>query len=158
MKDLKTRITENGIDYVLVGDYYIPDLKLPEEKRSIGKWGRMHREYLKKQCYGRYSSLLLTGKLWSYLEDLDEQAEERFTCIVDQMKAAEGVTEELKRKDAMLWVQRCNNIRNRAEEIVTERNGLYLVWSSQPKGWSVFLFFAFVPAVRPAIRRIRLLD
>ena len=78
----------------------------------------MHREYLKKQCYGRYSSLLLTGKLWSYLEDLDEQAEERFTCIVDQMKAAEGVTEELKRKDAMLWVQRCNNIRNRAEEIV----------------------------------------
>ena len=55
MKDLKTRITENGIDYVLVGDYYIPDLKLPEEKRSIGKWGRMHREYLKKQCYGRYS-------------------------------------------------------------------------------------------------------
>ena len=62
MKDLKTRITENGIDYVLVGDYYIPDLKLPEEKRSIGKWGRMHREYLKKQCYGRYSSLLLTGK------------------------------------------------------------------------------------------------
>ena len=107
MKDLKTRITENGIDYVLVGDYYIPDLK-----------GRMHREYLKKQCYGRYSSLLLTGKLWSYLEDLDEQAEERFTCIVDQMKAAEGVTEELKRKDAMLWVQRCNNIRNRAEEIV----------------------------------------
>ncbi len=80
MKDLKTRITENGIDYVLVGDYYIPDLKLPEEKRSIGKWGRMHREYLKKQCYGRYSSLLLTGKLWSYLEDLDEQAEERFTC------------------------------------------------------------------------------
>ena len=63
MKDLKTRITENGIDYVLVGDYYIPDLKLPEEKRSIGKWGRMHREYLKKQCYGRYSSLLLTGKL-----------------------------------------------------------------------------------------------
>ena len=53
MKDLKTRITENGIDYVLVGDYYIPDLKLPEEKRSIGKWGRMHREYLKKQCYGK---------------------------------------------------------------------------------------------------------
>ena len=104
MKELKPRITENGIEYVLVGDYYIQDLKLPE--------------YLKKQCYGRYSSLLLTGKLWSYLEDLDEQAEERFTCIVDQMKAAEGVTEELKRKDAMLWVQRCNNIRNRAEEIV----------------------------------------
>ena len=118
MKELKPRITENGIEYVLVGDYYIPDLKFPEENRPIGKYGQMHREYLKEQCYGRYSSLLLTGKLWSYLEDLDEQAEERFTCIVDQMKAAEGVTEELKRKDAMLWVQRCNNIRNRAEVIV----------------------------------------
>ena len=117
MKELKPRITENGIEYVLVGDYYIPDLKLPEENRPIGKYGQMHREYLKEQCYGRYSSLLLTGKLWSYLEDLDEQAEERFTCIVDQMKAAEGVTEELKRKDAMLWVQRCNNIRNRAEKL-----------------------------------------
>ena len=118
MKELKPRITENGIEYVLVGDYYIPDLKFPEENRPIGKYGQIHREYLKEQCYGRYSSLLLTGKLWSYLEDLDEQAKERFTCIVDQMKAAEGVTEELKRKDAMLWVQRCNNIRNRAEEIV----------------------------------------
>ena len=82
MKELKPRITENGIEYVLVGDYYIPDLKLPEENRPIGKYGQMHREYLKEQCYGRYSSLLLTGKLWSYLEDLDEQAEERFTCIV----------------------------------------------------------------------------
>lgn len=82
MKELKPRITENGIEYVLVGDYYIPDLKLPEENRPIGKYGQMHREYLKAQCYGRYSSLLLTGKLWSYLEDLDEQAEERFTCIV----------------------------------------------------------------------------
>ena len=77
MKELKPRITENGIEYVLVGDYYIPDLKLPEENRPIGKYGQMHREYLKEQCYGRYSSLLLTGKLWSYLEDLDEQAEER---------------------------------------------------------------------------------
>ena len=76
MKELKPRITENGIEYVLVGDYYIPDLKLPEENRPIGKYGQMHREYLKEQCYGRYSSLLLTGKLWSYLEDLDEQAEE----------------------------------------------------------------------------------
>ena len=118
MKELKQRITENGIDYVLVGDYYIPDLKLPEEKRSIGKWGRMHREYLKKQCYGRYSSLLMTGKFWSYLEDLDEQAEERFTCIVDQMKAAEGVTEELKARDQMEWIGQMNNIRQRAQEIV----------------------------------------
>ena len=118
MKELKPRITENGIEYVLVGDYYIPDLKLPEENRPIGKYGQMHREYLKEQCYGRYSSLLLTGKLWSYLEDLDEQAEERFTCIVDQMKAAEGVTEELKARDQMEWIGRMNNIRQRAQEIV----------------------------------------
>ena len=118
MKELKPRITENGIEYVLVGDYYIPDLKLPEENRPIGKYGQMHREYLKEQCYGRYSSLLLTGKLWSYLEDLDEQAEERFTCIVDQMKAAEGVTEELKARDQMEWIGQMNNIRQRAQEIV----------------------------------------
>lgn len=118
MKELKPRITENGIEYVLVGDYYIPDLQLPEENRLIGKWGIMHQEYLKEHCGGQYTSLLLTGKLWTYLADLNEQAEERFECIVEQMKTAEGVTEELKRQDAMLWVQRCKNIRNRAEEII----------------------------------------
>ena len=97
MSELKPRITENGIDYILVGDYYIPDLKLPEEHRPIGKYGRMHREYL---------------------ADLNEQAQERLDTIIEQMKAAEGVTEELKRTSQMEWVQRCNNIHNRAEEIV----------------------------------------
>ena len=118
MEKLKERITENGIDYVLVGDYYIPDLKLPEEDRPIGRFGRLHREYLKQEHPARYSSLTLTGKLWTYLADLNEQAEERLDLIIEQMKAAEGVTEELKARNQLEWVGRMNNIRNRAEEII----------------------------------------
>ena len=118
MEKLKERITENGIDYILVGDYYIPDLKLPEENRPIGRYGRLHREYLKQEHPARYSSLILTGKLWTYLADLNEQAEERLDLIIKQMKAAEGVTEELKARNQLEWVGRMNNIRNRAEEII----------------------------------------
>ncbi len=118
MEKLKERITENGIDYILVGDYYIPDLKLPEENRPIGRYGRLHREYLKQEHPARYSSLILTGKLWTYLADLNEQAEERLDIIIEQMKAAEGVTEELKARNQLEWVGRMNNIRNRAEEII----------------------------------------
>ena len=118
MEKLKERITENGIDYILVGDYYIPDLKLPEEDRPIGRFGRLHREYLKQEHPARYSSLILTGKLWTYLADLNEQAEERLDLIIEQMKAAEGVTEELKAQNQLKWVERMNNIRNRAEEII----------------------------------------
>ena len=76
MEKLKERITENGIDYILIGDYYIPDSKLPEENRPIGRYGRLHREYLKQEHPARYSSLILTGKLWTYLAELNEQAEE----------------------------------------------------------------------------------
>ncbi len=118
MEKLKERITENGIDYILVGDYYIPDLKLPEENRPIGRYGRLHREYLKQEHPARYSSLILTGKLWTYLADLNEQAEERLDLIIEQMKTAEGVTEELKARNQLEWVGRMNNIRNRAEEII----------------------------------------
>ena len=118
MEKLKERITENGIDYVLVGDYYIPDLKLPEEDRPIGRFGRLHREYLKQEHPARYSSLILTGKLWTYLADLNEQAEERLDLIIEQMKVAEGVTEELKARNQLEWAGRMNNIRNRAEEII----------------------------------------
>ena len=118
MEKLKERITENGIDYILVGDYYIPDLKLPEENRPIGRYGRLHREYLKQEYPARYNSLILTGELWTYLADLNEQAEERLDLIIEQMKAAEGVTEELKARNQLEWVGRMNNIRNRAEEIV----------------------------------------
>ena len=118
MGKLKERITENGIDYILIGDYYIPDLKLPEENRPIGRYGRLHREYLKQEHPARYSSLILTGTLWIYLADLNEQAEERLNLIIEQMKAAEGVTEELKARNQLEWVGRMNNIRNRAEEII----------------------------------------
>ncbi len=118
MEKLKERITENGIDYILVGDYYIPDLKLPEENRPIGRYGRLHREYLKQEHPARYSSLILTGKLWTYLADLNEQAEERLDLIIKQMKAAKGVTKELKAQSQLEWVDRMNNIRSRAEEII----------------------------------------
>ena len=118
MEKLKERITENGIDYILVGDYYIPDLKLPEENRPIGRYGRLHRDYLKEEHPARYSSFILTGKLWTYLANLNEQAEERLNLIIEQMKAAEGVTEELKARNQLEWVGLMNNIRNRAEEII----------------------------------------
>ncbi|MCD7805827.1 MAG: TnpV protein [Lachnospiraceae bacterium] len=120
MTELKPRIHDdnNGLDYVLVGDYYIPDLKLPEERRPIGKWGRMHREYLKENRPLLYTDMVITGKLWTYLADLNEQAQIRLELIIEQMKAAEGVTEDLKRRDWWGWVQRMGNIQNRAEEII----------------------------------------
>ncbi len=118
MEKLKERITENGIDYIPVGDYYIPDLKLPEENRPIGRYERLHRKYLKQEHPARYSSLILTEKLWTYLADLNKQAEERLNLTMEQMKAAEGVTEELKARNQLEWVGRMNNIRNRAEEII----------------------------------------
>ena len=118
MEKLKERITENDIDYILVGDYYIPDLRLTEENRPIGRYGRMHRDYLKEEHPVWYSSLILTGKLWTYLADLNEQAEERLDLIMEQMKAAEGVTEELKARNQLEWIGRMNNICNRAEEVI----------------------------------------
>ena len=84
------------IAYVKCGDYYIPDLTLPEETRSIGKWGRMHREYLKATHPITYTNLILSGKLWTYLADLNEQAQLRLDTLVSQMKDAEGITEALK--------------------------------------------------------------
>ena len=120
MEELKKRIHDdsNSLDYVLVGDYYIPNLKLPEESRPIGRWGRMHRDYLREYHPAQYNDLLLSGKLWTYLADLNEQAQARFEVIVDQMKVAENVTEDLKRRDWLGWVQAVNNIRSRAEEII----------------------------------------
>ncbi len=120
MDKLKKHIYDgnNGLHYTLVDDYYIPDLKLPEESRPIGRYGRLHREYLKQEHPVRYSSLILTGKLWTYLADLSEQAEERLDLIMEQMKTAEGVTEELKARNQLEWVGQMNNIRNRAEEII----------------------------------------
>ena len=115
---MKERITENGIDYVLVGDYYVPDLKLPEENRPNGRFGRMHREYIKEHKPFLYDDLVLTCQLWTYLADLNEQAQSRLAVIIEQMKKAESVTKELKKNDQWKWIQSMNSIRHRAEEIV----------------------------------------
>ena len=106
------------ITYTLVGDYYIPNIALPEESRPIGKWGRMHREYLKEHRPILFNDLILSGQLWTYLADLNEQAQERLSLIIEQMKASEGVTEEMKAANQMAWVGAMNSIRNRAEEII----------------------------------------
>ena len=108
------------IQYIRVGDYYIPDLTLPEETRPMGKWGRMHREYLREHKPIQYNCLILSGELRTYLADLNEQAQDRLERMIDQMKMAEGVTEELKAADPMAWVGAMNNIRNRAEEIILQ--------------------------------------
>ena len=118
MKELKQRIHENGIDYVLVGDYYIPAVKLPEEERPIGKWGRMHRAYLEDTNPLLLNHLILTGRIFSYLADLNEQAQDRYQRIVRQMMEAEGVTEDMKRQSQIEWVRSMNSIASRAEEIV----------------------------------------
>lgn len=118
MSNFKPTIEENGIQYTLVGDYYVPTLKLLEEKRPIGKWGRMHREYLRITNMGLLNDLILTSKLWTYLADLNEQATDRCNLIIRQMMESENITEELKARDQMAWVRAMNNIRNRAEEIV----------------------------------------
>lgn len=120
MKELPERIHDdtNGLDYALVGDYYIPALRLTEESRPIGHWGRRRKAYLEEARPALYCSLLLSGKLWTHLADVDEQAQERLDLIMEQMKAAEGVTEELKARNQLAWVQHMNSIRSRAEEII----------------------------------------
>ena len=93
-------------------------MELPKESRPIGRWGRMHRDYLIEHKSIQYNCLLLSGELWTYLADLDDQAQNRLHCIIAQMKETEGITEKLKAQDQMAWVSAMNNIRNRAEEIV----------------------------------------
>ena len=109
-----------NINYIRSGDYFIPDLELTEESRSIGKWVRMRREYLREYHPIRYNSLLRSGELWTYLADLNEQAQDRLERVIEQMKVAEGITEALKASNPMAWVSAMNNIRARAEEIVRE--------------------------------------
>ena len=118
MEELRQTIQEHGIRYQLKGDYYLPVLELPEENRPIGRWGRLHKAYLKNYRPVLYQSLLLSGKLYTVLADLNEQATERCSLIIRQMAEAEGITEELKANDPMRWVQAMNSIRSRAEEII----------------------------------------
>ena len=108
------------LEYIRNGDYYIPNLTIQKEERSIGKWGRMHREFLQEHHPIQFSQLVLSDTLFTYLADLNEQAQQRMEILIAQMQAVEGVTEELKAVNPIAWVQRMNNIRSRAEEIVRE--------------------------------------
>ena len=110
---------KNGLRYELHGDYYLPCLAVPpEEQRPIGVWGQRHLRYLRQHRKALYTELQITGKLNDYLADLNKQAESMFLELVKQMAAREGVTEQLKAQDQMLWVQRMNNIRDCAMEVV----------------------------------------
>ena len=116
----KTIFEEMGGTYVRQGDYFIPCLTLPAEKETkpIGVWGQRHKRYLREHKRATYTTLLTSGKLNSYLADIDEQAEEMFSRLVKQLSEKEGVTETLKAENQMLWVQKMNNLRNAAMEIV----------------------------------------
>ena len=125
----KTIFEEMGGTYTQVGDYLLPDLKLPEEdQQPIGVWGQRHWRYLKEHHRATYATLLTSGKLNSYLADIDRQAGELFSRLVKQIAEAEGVTEHLKEGNQMEWVRRMNNIRNRAMEIVNSE----LIYAREP--------------------------
>ena len=112
--------SNNGLDYTLVNDYYLPNLTTaaPAEQHPTERWGRLHKKYLQEHHPIRYNQLLLSGELGSYLAKLDKQAEEQLALIIRQMQEAEGVTEALKAENQLEWVRRMNSIRNRAEEII----------------------------------------
>ena len=110
---------KTGIRYTLQGDYYLPDLALPaEEQQPIGIWGQRHLRHIKQNQRVLYTNLLTSGKLNSYLADINRQAEEMFSRLVKQMAEREGVTEQLKADNQMEWVSRMNNIRSIATEVV----------------------------------------
>lgn len=112
---------KNGLWYELQGDYYLPCLSLPEEEqKSVGIWGQRHLRYIKEHKRTHYANLLASCKLNSYLADIDKQAEEMFSRLVEQLTEKENVTENLKAENQMLWVQKMNSIRNRVMEVVNE--------------------------------------
>ena len=112
--------SNNGLDYTMVNGYYLPNLTVaaPTEQHPTGRWGRLHKRYLKEHHPVRYNQLLLSGKLGSHLAKLDKQSEEQLALTVRQMQEAEGVTEALKAANQLEWVRRMNSVRNRAEEII----------------------------------------
>ena len=116
----KTIFEEMGGTYTRVGDYYLPNLKLSEEEKqaNIGVWGMRHKRFLKENHRVLYANLMTSGKLVAYLDDIEQQATTMFLRLVKELAEKENVTEELKAADQMLWVQKMNNIRNRATEIV----------------------------------------
>ena len=110
---------KTGIRYTLQGDYYLPDLALPaEEQQTIGIWGQRHLRHIKQNQRVLYTNLLTSGKLNSYLADINRQAEEMFSRLVKELAEKEGITETLKAENQMLWVQRMNAVQETATEIV----------------------------------------
>ncbi len=111
---------KNSISYRRVGDYLIPNLKLPPEEASVtlGKWGMMHKTYLEKHEKVLFSSLLMQGKLYQHCTEVETQARDMFETLIEQMKKAEGVTEQLKEKNQLEWVCRMQSIDARVREIV----------------------------------------
>lgn len=115
----KTIFEQMGGTYTLQGDYYLPNLALPaEENKSIGIWGQRHKRYLQEHKRATYTTLLTSGNLNSYLADINEQAEDMFFRLVKELVEKENVTERLKTDAQMIWIQKMNNIHNRAEEVV----------------------------------------
>ena len=116
----KTIFEQMGGTYTQVGDYYLPNLKLPEEEKqaNIGVWGMRHKRFLKENHRVLYANLMISGKFVAYLDDIEQQATAMFLQLVKELAEKENVTEKLKSTDMMLWVQKMNNIRNRATEIV----------------------------------------
>ena len=116
---MKERFTENGIEYVRNGDYYIPNLTVPDDKvYNIGKYGRMHAKFIKENRSCFYSMKMLGGTWLAYLEEIDTSAKEMVDRLIKDMAVKQGITEELKAKDQMAWVGAMNNIRHSAEEMV----------------------------------------
>ena len=119
MDKLQEQINENGIPYILHGEYYLPNIVLSSaDVQLIGKWGRMHKRYLMEYRPIVYNGLVFADKLQAYLVAIDQQTSERMELLISEMAAMEGVDEALKATDQMEWVKRMNSIRNRAEEIV----------------------------------------
>lgn len=124
-KELREEIIDErtGIEYRLVGDYYIPNITVPKPRRTgnIGKYGRMKLNYIKKYKISEYTEMLLNNELNSYLLDVEDECKEKLNILIKQMAEKENVTEELKANNQMEWVQKMNSIKNRAEEhILTE--------------------------------------
>ena len=121
MTNLKKEISENGIHYMLQGDYYFPDLELPEGSRqSIGHYGRMRKAYLEEHRPGLYTRLILSGKLYEHLAETDQVCRDRMKRMIAQLAEAEGINEQLKVSDQLGWISRMNSIRSQAEEIVLQ--------------------------------------
>lgn len=121
MTNLKKEIIENGIHYTLHGDYYFPDLDLPEGSRqSIGRYGRMRKAYLEEHRPGLYTRLILSGKLYEHLAETDQVCRDRMKRMIAQMAEAEGINEKLKASDQLGWISRMSSIRHRVEEIVLD--------------------------------------